>query len=152
MNANVVLRMALLARQRFRIPLPLALQLPYRVRVRGGTVGQMYDQSVGLGPLRSSSLLGGRKRTVKDINRLQPGRRRSLSGQPAMMLGRFGIPSERFGIREFLTHGPSPTPDPTRKVKGKGSEPLACEQRHSQDNVSIHLELCSSVLAIMHGV
>jgi hypothetical protein len=62
------------------------------------------------------------------------------------------IPSERFGIREFLTHGPSPTPDPTRKVKGKGSEPLACEQRHSQDNVSIHLKLCSSVLAIMHGV
>jgi hypothetical protein len=42
MNTNVVLQMALLVRQRFRIPLPLALQLPYRVRGQGGTVGQKF--------------------------------------------------------------------------------------------------------------
>jgi hypothetical protein len=41
-------------------------------------MSQIYDQSVGLGPLGSSSLQGGRKPTVKDIKRLQPARRRSL--------------------------------------------------------------------------
>ena len=58
-------------------------------------------------------------------------------------------------LREFLTHGPSLTPDPIRKLKGKGQgdpEPLVRKRRYSQDNVSIHLELCSSVLAIVHGV
>jgi hypothetical protein len=41
-------------------------------------MSQICDQSVGLGPLGSSSLQGGRKPTVKDIKRLQPARRRSL--------------------------------------------------------------------------
>ena len=41
-------------------------------------LSQIYDQSVGLGPLGSSSLQGGRKPTVKDIKRLLPARRQSL--------------------------------------------------------------------------
>jgi hypothetical protein len=41
-------------------------------------MSQIYDQSVGLGPLGSSSLQGGRKPTVKDIKRLLPARRQSL--------------------------------------------------------------------------
>jgi hypothetical protein len=37
-------------------------------------------------------------------------------------------------LREFLTHGPSLTPDPIRNLKGKGQrdpKPLARKQRHS---------------------
>jgi hypothetical protein len=44
------------------------------------------------------------------------------------------IPSMRIVFREFLTHGPSLTPDPTRKLKGKGQgdpKPLAHKRRHS---------------------
>jgi hypothetical protein len=41
-------------------------------------MSQIYDQSVRLWPLGSSSLQGGREPTVKDIKRLQPARRRSL--------------------------------------------------------------------------
>lgn len=37
-----------------------------------------YDQSVGLGPLGSNSLLGGRKPTITDVKRLLPPKRRSL--------------------------------------------------------------------------
>jgi hypothetical protein len=41
-------------------------------------MSQMYDQSVGLGPLEASSLQADRKPTVTDVKRLQPARRRSL--------------------------------------------------------------------------
>ena len=41
-------------------------------------MSQIYDQSVGLGPLGSSSLQGGRKPTATDVARLQPARGRSL--------------------------------------------------------------------------
>ena len=36
------------------------------------------NQSVGLGPLGSNSLLGGRKPTITDVKRLLPPKRRSL--------------------------------------------------------------------------
>ena len=45
-------------------------------------------------------------------------------------------------LREFLTHGPSLTPDPIRKLKGKGQgdpNSLARKRRHSYDNVSTYL-------------
>lgn len=41
-------------------------------------MSQIYDQSVGLGPLGASSLLTGHKPTVTDVKRLIPARRRSL--------------------------------------------------------------------------
>ena len=44
------------------------------------------------------------------------------------------IPSERIGLREFLTHGPSLTPYPILKLKGKGQgdpNPLARKRCHS---------------------
>jgi hypothetical protein len=41
-------------------------------------MGQIYDQSVGLGPLGASSLNTGREPTVTDVKRLLPARRRSL--------------------------------------------------------------------------
>ena len=37
-----------------------------------------YDQSAGLGPLGSNSLQGGRKPTVRDVERLLPAKRRSV--------------------------------------------------------------------------
>ena len=60
------------------------------------------------------------------------------------------IPSEKIGLREFLTHGFSLTPDPRpiRKFKGKGQvdpKPFARERHHSYDNVRFHFELRSSV-------
>jgi hypothetical protein len=42
------------------------------------TMSQIYDQSVGLGPLGASSLQMGHKPTVTDVKRLIPARRRSL--------------------------------------------------------------------------
>jgi translation initiation factor 1 (eIF-1/SUI1) len=45
------------------------------MRAQGTTVD---DQSVGLGPLGSISLQGGRKPNVKDVDRLLPAKRRSL--------------------------------------------------------------------------
>ena len=37
-----------------------------------------YDQATGIGPLGSNSLQGGRKPTVKVVERLLPAKRRSL--------------------------------------------------------------------------
>jgi hypothetical protein len=42
------------------------------------TMSQIYDQSVGLGPLGARSLQTGHKPTVTDVKRLIPARRRSL--------------------------------------------------------------------------
>ena len=80
-------------------------------------MSQTYDQSVGLEPLESSSLQGGRKPTVTDIKRLQP----ASTVAVRTACNEIGwIPSEKNRLREFLTHGPSLTPDPIRKFKGKG--------------------------------
>jgi hypothetical protein len=45
MNTDVDLRVASLARQMFRIPLPLALKLPFGVWGQGGTVIEKYQVS-----------------------------------------------------------------------------------------------------------
>jgi hypothetical protein len=98
-------------------------------------MSQMYDQSVGLGPLGSSSLQGGRKPTVKDIKQ---GDGHCKDSQQWIWVDS----SERIGLREYLTHGPSLTPDPIRKLKGKGQgdpNSLARKRRHSYDNVSTYL-------------
>ena len=136
--------MALLARQRFRIPVPLALQLPYRVRVRGGTVGQKFPYPK---PLR------GNPESTQHHCRLSWQRPSPSWLQTIDVLDCSLAPSQKAARPEgpksyrlvvHLTHGPSPNPDPKRKLKGKGQgdpKPLAREQCHSQDNVSIHLEL-----------
>ena len=67
------------------------------------------------------------------------------------------IPSEKIGLREFLTHGFSltPYPRPVRKFKGKGQgdpKPFARERHHSYNNVSFHFELRSSVCTTIHAV
>jgi hypothetical protein len=41
-------------------------------------MSQTYDQSVGLGPLGSNGLQGGRKPSVRDVERLLPAKRRSV--------------------------------------------------------------------------